>query len=136
MADEQLKVNAPQEGALVGDEAVNGAADQSGEVHDYRADEDAQVVAERSSDADTVQVREVRVATDKFILDPSSPEAVQIPDAGIGSLDLPIHDLAGPTPEDYFAENASELVEVTDEHREQAALEGRNATDVAADDKS
>ena len=109
MADQHtpdFKVNAPQKGALVGDEAVREAATK---VEPDVVDEavTAQVAAERAPDADEVQVFETTVATDTVVTDPSSPEAVQIPDAGKGSLDLPVHRLTAPTPEDVFADEAS-----------------------------
>lgn len=90
-----------QDGALIGDEAVAGAAHKvEPEVNDTTVD--AQVAPERQAAADKVSVREVSVQMDRAVLDPSSPEAVQIPDAGRGSLDLPIHRLNAQTVEDVF----------------------------------
>lgn len=63
----------------------------------------AQVMQDKVKVVDTVKVTETRVALDEVITDPSSPLAVQIPDAGRGSLDLPIHRLAAPKPEDAFS---------------------------------
>lgn len=104
MADE-ITTTAPavtsQKGALVGDDNVASPVDVAPRV--YATEAPAQVTATREPDSDTVQVHEVAVATDKVITDPSSPEAVQIPDAGRGSLDLPIHALANGTPEEVFA---------------------------------
>ena len=97
-----LKVNAPQKGALVGDEAVQEAR-QEPTVAVNDSPDKAQVVAKRAPDADQVQVHEVAVQLDHVVTDPSSPEAAQIPDAGRGSLDLPIHELGNGTPEDQFA---------------------------------
>lgn len=68
---------------------------------------DAQVMAKGYEPVKTVQVHETHVQLDEIITDPSSPLAVQIPDAGRGSLDLPIHGLAGPRPEDVFAKDAA-----------------------------
>lgn len=101
MADEAKVVS--QEGALVGDEAVQGAAH---EVKPTVVEEPvaAMVSGPRDPEADTVSVSETFVAMDRVITDPTSPEAVQIPDAGRGSMDLPIHDLQGPTPEQVFAD--------------------------------
>lgn len=99
----QQPVNAP-ENALVGEDA-EGA--REAEVSVVAADVPAQVTGAPSVVAETVAVHEVAVATDKVITDPNSPEAVQVPDAGRGSLDLPIHALAGPRPEDVFAAASS-----------------------------
>lgn len=60
----------------------------------------AQTIQPRDPDADTSQVNEVFVSTDRVILDPAAPDAVQIPDAGKGSLDLPGHALADGTVEE------------------------------------
>ncbi len=65
-------------------------------------------VAGKPEDASTeVKVHEVYVTTDTVITDTSDPLAVQIPDAGRGTLDLPIHNLARPTVEEFFAAKAS-----------------------------
>jgi hypothetical protein len=68
---------------------------------------DAQVTGKPEDEATKVKVHEVHVTTDTVITDTSDPLAVQIPDAGRGSLDLPIHELARPTVEQFFAEHAS-----------------------------
>jgi hypothetical protein len=99
-----------QEGALVGDEAVNE------HVHKVEPDVveesvDAQVVAQPEAPSSTVNVHETSVQLDTVITDPSSPLAVQVPDAGRGSLDLPIHGLAAPTVEEVFAEHAASIEE-------------------------
>lgn len=94
-----------QKGALVGDEAVQKAAhDASPQV--VETEVDAQVMAKREPEASKVAVQETFVAMDRVITDPSSPEAVQIPDAGRGSLGLPIHSLSGERVEDVFAREA------------------------------
>jgi hypothetical protein len=62
----------------------------------------AMVVQAREPDSDVVHVHEVMIATDQVITDPSSPLAVQIPDAGRGSLDLPMHQLGEGTVEAKF----------------------------------
>ena len=49
----------------------------------------------------TSTVHEVHVTVDAPISDPSSPEAVS--ELVSGSLVLPAHALAGPTPEEAFA---------------------------------
>lgn len=122
----KLEVNAPQEGALVGDEAVFGV-DSPVETEVYTDTRDAQVVAERAPDADQVYVHEVSVQLDRFVTDPSSPEAVQIPDAGRGSLELPIHALDAGSPEDRLAgaSKGKRGTPVSQEDREKAAAEGR-----------
>jgi hypothetical protein len=99
-----------QEGALVGDEAVNE------HVHKVEPDTveesvDAQVVATPQPAADKVNVHETSVQLDTVITDPSSPLAVQVPDAGRGSLDLPIHGLNAPTVEEVFASKAASIEE-------------------------
>lgn len=77
---------------------------------------DAQVAPPREPEADKVDVHEVRVATDVVITDPSSPLAVQVPDAGKGSVDLPIHQLDAPSPEQVLSgdEPAEEQAYVED----------------------
>lgn len=67
----------------------------------------AQVVQPREGDSDKVNVHETSITTDTVITDPSDPLAVQVPDAGRGSLDLPIHALNGPLVEDVFKAEAS-----------------------------
>lgn len=72
---------------------------------------DAQVAQPREADRTKVDVHEVTVVTDTVITDPSDPLAVQVPDAGRGDNSLPIHDLAGPTVEQVFADQADEAEE-------------------------
>jgi hypothetical protein len=94
-----------QEASIVGDENLPEPREPQADV---RKDEvDAQVAQPREPDAAKVSVHEVVVVTDEVITDPSSPLAVQVPDAGRGSLDLPIHALAGETVEAVFAREAS-----------------------------
>lgn len=69
---------------------------------------DAQVAPARDKESKTVNVHETYVQLDEVITDPSSPLAVQVPDAGRGSLDLPIHALNGPTVEQQFEDAAAE----------------------------
>lgn len=96
-----------QKGALVGDENLPAPAATSDRVTVISEDEPAQVSpAAPEGTPTTSRVHETHVQTDTVILDPSSPEAVQIPDAGIGSLDLPIHALSNPSPEEVFASKA------------------------------
>lgn len=85
-----------QEAKTVGDEEL--PEPRVPEVQVNESTEAAQVVQPREGDADTVNVHEVYLALDEVITDPSSPLAVQIPDAGRGSLDLPIHALANGLP--------------------------------------
>lgn len=97
-------VNAP-ENALIGEDTeVAREADVSVLAEDVAA----QTTGPASVVADTVAIHETAVSVDKVITDPHSPEAVQIPDAGRGSLDLPIHALGNPRPEDVFAAAAAE----------------------------
>lgn len=67
---------------------------------------DAQVAPAREAEAKKVVAHETSVEVDKVITDPSSPEAVQVPDAGRGFLDLPVHALDGDTPEAVFDREA------------------------------
>lgn len=94
-----------QDSKTVGDEALPEAREPQADV---RKDEvAAQVAQPRESDPATVAVHEVVVTTDEVIKDPSDPLAVQVPDAGRGSLDLPIHKLSGERVEDVFSREAS-----------------------------
>src|SRR5690349_16404874 len=88
-----------QEAKTVGDENLEV---REPDVQVKSDQEDAQVAQPREGDADKVNVHEVSVTTDTVITDPSSPLAVQVPDAGRGSLDLPIHRLNAPVVEDVF----------------------------------
>lgn len=99
MADETQNVEpkltdvSAAENALVGDEAVQGARYEP-EAEVVREDVQAQLPPEPSKPAETVPVNEFYMQMDQVVTDPSSPEAVQIPDAGRGTLDLPVHVLA------------------------------------------
>src|SRR4051794_28336502 len=103
MADEQITPEAPavtaQEAKVVGDD---GLSVREATVDVVKEQVPAQVVQPRESDSDVVNVHEVAVAMDEVITDPSSPLAVQVPDAGRGTLDLPIHKLSGQTVEEQF----------------------------------
>lgn len=90
-----------QEAKTVGDDQFTP---REPTVEVVKEEVDAQVVQPREGDHDKVNVHEVRVETDTVITDPSDPLAVQVPDAGRGSLDLPIHGLDAPTPEQAFAD--------------------------------
>lgn len=103
------------ENALVGDEQVY-AVDPAPEYHEYKSEDDAQ-------GGGKVNVHEVAVNVDKVVLDPDSPEAVQIPDAGRGPTDLPIHQLAQPSPEQKFASGDADT-EVTEEDAEPLGEDG------------
>src|SRR5688572_18075124 len=117
MAENEIQVTenevVAQEEKLVGDENLPEAREPKVDVVDEAVD--AQVAPPREADSDKVQVHEVAVSVDEVITDPSSPLAVQVPDAGRGSLDLPIHALANGTPEAVFAEEASEAEDPDDE---------------------
>lgn len=97
--DLQNDVAAPAN-ALIGDDNLKP---RDPEVEQINESVPAQVMGKDVVPVDTVKVTETRVALDEVITDPSSPLAVQIPDAGRGSLNLPIHRLAAPKPEDVFA---------------------------------
>lgn len=93
-----------QESKTVGDDEMEARAADIGVT---KEEVPAQVMQPREGDSDTVHVHEVYVVTDEIITDPSSPLAVQIPDAGRGTLDLPIHRLNNGTVEEVFAREAS-----------------------------
>lgn len=91
--------------ALVGDENIPQAGDV--DVIDHNEDVPAQVMSkEPITVPETVKETVTVVRLDEVITDPSSPLAVQIPDAGRGSLDLPFHRLRSPRPEEVFSGNA------------------------------
>lgn len=94
-----------QEAKTVGDEALPEPREPSASVREEEVA--AQVVQPRESDPSTVSVHEVVVVTDEVITDPSSPLAVQVPDAGRGDSSLPIHALVNERVEDVFAREAS-----------------------------
>lgn len=92
--------------ATVGDENLKP---RDVEVEVVNEDVPAQVMGPPAEAVDTVKVSETYVQMDEVITDPSSPLAVQLPDAGKGSLDLPIHQLArAKKPEEQFADAAAE----------------------------
>lgn len=108
MADAKIDPTMPaivaQDAMTVGDDKLDV---RPVEVTVFEDESPAQVSQPRTADAPTVHVHEVSVSMDRVITDPSDPLAVQIPDAGRGSLDLPIHALGGDTPEDVFKRDAS-----------------------------
>jgi hypothetical protein len=112
-----------QEAKLVGDDALE-VREVPVDVHTDEVA--AQVAQPREADSAVVHVHETSVTLDEVITDPSDPRAVQIPDAGRGSLDLPIHGLSGKTPEQVFADSASDSVEVSDEDRAKASSDGKS----------
>jgi hypothetical protein len=74
--------------------------------------------------------KEVHVVLDQVV-----PGEVYVPDEGRGELLLPIHTLVGAkTPQEQF--DAADAVDPTPEDREQAAAEGRSASEVASARKS
>jgi hypothetical protein len=91
-----------QKQKVVGDDSLPEPREPQADVNDEPVA--AQVAQPREKESAKVAVHEVVVTTDEVITDPSSPLAVQVPDAGSGSLDLPIHRLAAKRPEDVFAE--------------------------------
>lgn len=90
--------------ALVGDENLPA---HEPEVQQINESVPAQIMQDKVQVVDTVKVTETHVALDQVITDPSSPLAVQVPDAGRGFLDLPIHRLAVGNPEAQFAAAAA-----------------------------
>jgi hypothetical protein len=90
--------------AQIGDEAT--ASINPIQVEVVQEDVPAQVTGAPAVPVEVVRVHETHVTTDRVITDPNSPEAVQIPDAGRGALDLPIHALSNPSPEEVFAAQA------------------------------
>lgn len=107
MADDNLlnPIAAP-ENATIGDENL---AVRDAEVTKVDETVPAQTTGKPAVEVDTVRVTETHLSLDQVITDPHSPLAVQIPDAGRGPLDLPIHQLArAAKPEDQFAEAAAE----------------------------
>lgn len=111
MADNENKVEQPkvavpsaQEAKLVGDDETQEVREVAPEVVVDEAD--AQVVQPREPDANKVNVHETAVQLDEVITDPSDPRAVQVPDAGRGNANLPIHALGKPTVEEVFAKEA------------------------------
>jgi hypothetical protein len=121
MADIETKAPAvtAQESKLVGDEAVQQEV-HSVEPEVVQEQVDAQVVQPREGDSDKVNVHETSVRLDTVITDPSSPLAVQVPDAGRGDLSLPIHRLAAPTPEQALAEDAQDEDEPADDESDES----------------
>lgn len=113
-----------QEAKLVGDEEVY-AEGVSVEPEVVKEQVDAQVPGTPDDPADKVNVHEVYVATDEVITDTSDPRAVQIPDAGRGSLDLPIHALGLGHVEDRLAA-AAEEDEAEEAPAEQPAADSDN----------
>jgi hypothetical protein len=93
--------------ALIGDEAVQSAY-EAPEAHVVQEDVPAQTTGDSGSPVEVSKVHETTIILDKVVTDPHSPEAVQIPDAGRGTLDLPLHALAGKSPEQVFADSAKD----------------------------
>lgn len=117
MADVKQQEVVAQDAKLVGDEEVQAEVrEPTQEVE--KEPVAAQASPDREKPSSEVPVHETRVKLDEVITDPSSPLAVQVPDAGRGSLDLPIHQLGEPRPEDVFASEASEADESEDEKSE------------------
>lgn len=104
----QPEVAAPAN-ALIGD--ANQPAPREVTVQVNQDSVDAQTTGAPAVVPTQVYVHETSVQMDEVITDPNSPLAVQIPDAGRGTLDLPIHQLAGERPEDFFAREASKPAE-------------------------
>lgn len=77
-----------QKSKTVGDE--NMPAPREVEVEVNKDKVDAMRVQAREPDAAYVPIHETSITVDTVITDPSSPLAVQIPDAGRGTMMLPI----------------------------------------------
>lgn len=103
-ADVPLPTVVAQEAKVVGDADLTPREPTTEVVQEQQP---AQVAQPREDAVDKVNVHEVVVHTDTVITDTSDPLAVQIPDAGRGTLDLPIFGLNAPTVEQVFAEHAS-----------------------------
>ncbi len=91
---------AGQMAMTIGDE--NMPAPRDVDVHIHSEPVAAMVMSEQRPAPAMVPVHEVYVTTDTVITDPSSPLAVQIPDAGRGTMDLPISGLNVGHVEDRF----------------------------------
>ena len=122
-----------QEGALVGDEEVYAEEHVHKVEPEVTQGETTQKYAPATEQQAVYPVHETNIALDTVITDPTSPEAVQIPDAGRGSNVLPLHSLTEPAPEAAFREAGSTEVDFTDEDRAKAAAEGRSLNEVAND---
>jgi hypothetical protein len=96
---EQPKVAVPAN-ALVGDDAKLDPREADVDVN--KDSVPAQTTGAPAVEVDTVYVHETSVQLDEVITDPHSPLAVQVPDEGRGFLNLPIHGLDAPRPEDVF----------------------------------
>lgn len=105
MANNENEVVA-QKGAQVGDENTADVVEVTPEVTQEAVP--AQVAPPRGPEATKVNVYETFVETDEVITDPSDPRAVQVPDAGRGSLDLPIHAAAAGHVEDRLSAASDE----------------------------
>lgn len=86
--------------ALIGDENLPDAREPGVDVNTDSVP--AQTTGKPAEEVTKVYVHETNVTLDEVITDPHSPLAVQIPDAGRGSLDLPIHALTKDGVEAYF----------------------------------
>lgn len=121
MSQDLLNPIAAPENATVGDENLTVRDVTALQVNEQVP---AQVTGPPAKTVDTVRVSETHIKLDEVITDPSSPLAVQIPDAGRGSLGLPIHRLAeAPKPEDVFAAEAATADEPEDDSEDDAADE-------------
>jgi hypothetical protein len=95
-----------QESKTVGDE--NLPEPREVEVDVNKDQVEAMRVQPREPDAAYVPVHETSITIDTVITDPSSPLAVQIPDAGRGTMSLPITGLNEGTVEERFAAAAKD----------------------------
>lgn len=98
-----------QKSKTVGDE--NMPAPREVEVNVNKDKVEAMRVQPREPDAAYVPVHETHVTIDTVITDPSSPLAVQIPDAGRGTMALPITGLNDGGVEAVFAKASKEAAE-------------------------
>ncbi len=105
MADLLNPIAAP-ENATIGDDNLDVIQHEVINIDEEVA---AQTTGKPAVEVETVRATETHLALDEVITDPHSPLAVQIPDAGRGPLDLPIHQFnrVG-KPEDAFKAYAEE----------------------------
>lgn len=110
MANEDITPQVPevtaQKQKTVGDENLPEPREVEVDVNKDRVK--TMRVQQREPDAAYAPVHETVVTVDTVITDPSSPLAVQIPDAGRGNLQLPITGLNEGTVEERFAAASSD----------------------------
>lgn len=110
MANEDITPQVPevtaQKQKTVGDENLPEPREVEVDVNKDRVK--TMRVQQREPDAAYAPVHETSITIDTVITDPASPLAVQIPDAGRGTMLLPITGLNEGTVEERFAAAAEE----------------------------